>query len=126
MIPGPSSSTLLNLNIYETSRPIMIKFYLTHHCGAEKMHTVSGRLDQNSCSHGNQKLQWTYNGNIVVDSAFKFDRIFLKRSGYEDRHQISNKFGLLASELLALEHESHRLIMEKCYGPNNYFFLTGA
>ena len=104
----------------------MIKFYMTHHCGAEKMHTVSGRLDQNSGSHGNQTLQLTYNGKIVLDSSLKSDRICLKRAGYEDRHKISDEFGQLASELLALEHKFHRLIMEKCYGHNSSFIFIGS
>ena len=34
--PSVRASTLSNMNISETSRPITIKFYLEHHWGGEK------------------------------------------------------------------------------------------
>ena len=35
--PSVRASTLSNMNISETSKPITIKFYLKHHCGGEKV-----------------------------------------------------------------------------------------
>ena len=34
--PSVRASTLSNMNISETSRPITTKFYLKHHCGGGK------------------------------------------------------------------------------------------
>ena len=46
------ASTLSNMNISETSRPITTKFYLKHHWGGEKA-ALGFDADQNSGFHGN-------------------------------------------------------------------------
>ena len=45
------ASTLSNMNIFETSGSIVIKFYLKHHWGGGK---AGCRSDQNSGSNGNR------------------------------------------------------------------------
>ena len=51
MRPCMSQSTLSNLNIFATTRPIAIKFYLKHHLvggggggGGERLHKVLGQI----------------------------------------------------------------------------------
>ena len=46
------ASTLSNINISETSRPITTKFYLKHHWGEGKA-ALGFDADQNSGFHGN-------------------------------------------------------------------------
>ena len=61
MHPRVGASTLLNINISETNRPITIKFYLKHHWGVGKAALGFGRDQSESlflCTYG-------YNGKML-------------------------------------------------------------
>ena len=56
----------------------------------ERLHKVSGRLDQNSDFHGNRNPPLTYNGE--KDVSVVFYRIFFILAGNQDMHKILDEF----------------------------------
>ena len=74
---GVCVSTLLNMNIYVTSRPIATILSEASLGWGKGRIRFWARSEQNSCDH---------------PSAFIFDRIFFILAGNEDIHNISNEF----------------------------------
>ena len=90
-------STLSNMNISETSRPIAIKFYLKHHWGGGKAALGFGLNRNETGFHGNRYLQQGYNGEYVVvtvaPSFFIGSSPFLQVTRTTTRSWMSLKFG---------------------------------
>ena len=85
------ASTLSNMNISATSRPIAAKFYLKHHLDGGKDALGFG---QNRI--GTLASMATGSPHRVImgkiSSAIIFDRIFFILAGNENNYNISNKF----------------------------------
>ena len=87
-------STLSNIDIPETSRPVAIKFYLKHHWGGGKAEIVLG-LDKvgTRVSMATEVPIGLYWGTPCGhSSAFIFDRVFFILAGNKDYYNISNEF----------------------------------
>ena len=117
------ASTLSNMNISETSRPIIIKFYLKHHWGgrkaalgfgADQIRTlVSMATDSSRRVTMGEKSVITFSRLFLIGSF-----LYLQVTMTYIRACMSSKFGqirLRAMELAALERrkKSHRLVMGK-------------
>ena len=89
-------STLSNINISATRRPIAIKFYLKHHWGWE-MAAIGFRLlrIRTLVSMATDCSRRVLMGKCCKhSSAFIFDRIFLILASNKDIYNISNDFEL--------------------------------
>ena len=91
------ASTLSNINISETSRPITIKFYLKHHWdggkaalgfGADQIRTLVSMATDSSHTVIMGHLKNRCHHIISVD----IDPIFFKLAGNKDMHNIMNEF----------------------------------
>ena len=84
-------STLLKMNISETSGPIAIKFYLKHHWGGEKA-AIGFRIRNNMVSLETVSSHRVKMGKLQHSSAFIFDRIFFIRAGNKDSNKSLDVF----------------------------------
>ena len=78
--PSMRPSTLSNMNISETSRPITTKFYLKHHWGGGK------------AALGFDADQIRTLVSMATDSSTAFDRILFILAGNDDIHKSLHEF----------------------------------
>ena len=121
--PSVRASTLSNMNISETSRPITTKFYLKHHWGGGKA-ALGFDADQirtlvSMATDSSHRVIMGEKGIITFSQLFLIGSfLYLQVTMTYIRACMSSKFGRIrprTTELAALERRknSHRLIMGK-------------
>ena len=107
------ASTLSNINISETSRPITIKFYLKHHWGGRKAALGFGadqiRTLVSMATDSSHRVIMGEKGVITFSQLFLIGSfLYLQVTMIYIRACMSSKFGrirLLTTELAALERQ---------------------
>ena len=72
---GEGNFTHLNLNVFEASWPILIKFYVYHHWGAGKAALVLGQIDLGTLDSGERSLPF----GLLVDITNLHENVLLTK-----------------------------------------------